>query len=169
MSRIGRVYLLATVLLAIVALVGVVMLVAQHSRSQPLEILLCQVDRPELSGRVHITGAVASPGIYPLRDGDTMGSLFLDAGLDLDADLSHIRILIPRTGEAGLPQRIDINRAEGWLLEALPGIGEVRAQAIVGYRNEHGHFRMIEDLLKVSGIGPATLDRIRDYITVSDW
>jgi competence protein ComEA len=38
----------------------------------------------------------------------------------------------------------------------------------VGYRSEHGPFRRTEDLLKVSGIGPATFDRIKDYITVSD-
>jgi len=41
-----------------------------------------------------------------------------------------------------------------WVLEALPEIGEVTAQAIVDYRSENGSFRRIEDLLKVSGIGP---------------
>ena len=55
-----------------------------------------------------------------------------------------------------------------WLLEALPGIGETRAQAIVDYRNENGPFKRIEDLLQVKGIGEGTLDKIKDYITVSD-
>ena len=55
-----------------------------------------------------------------------------------------------------------------WVLEALPGIGEVLAQRIVDYRSENGPFRRIEDLLKVSGIAPATFEKIKDYITVSD-
>ncbi|MCK4388321.1 MAG: helix-hairpin-helix domain-containing protein, partial [Dehalococcoidia bacterium] len=58
--------------------------------------------------------------------------------------------------------------AEPWLLETLPGIGEVLAQRIVDYRSENGPFKRIEDLLKVSGIGEATFEKIKDYITVSD-
>ena len=54
------------------------------------------------------------------------------------------------------------------MLEALPGIGELLAQRIVDYRSENGPFRRIEDLLKVSGIAPATFEKIKDYITVSD-
>jgi len=55
-----------------------------------------------------------------------------------------------------------------WLLEALPGIGEVTAQAIMDYRSENGPFKRTEDLLKVTGIGPAIFEKIKDYITVSD-
>ena len=55
-----------------------------------------------------------------------------------------------------------------WVLEALPGIGEVLTQRIVDYRSENGPFKRIEDLLKVSGIGEATFENIKDYITVSD-
>lgn len=168
MSRADRIYLLVTVFLGIAAMTGGIMLAVQHSRSQPAEIVLCQVAPPERSGQLYIVGAVANPGIYPLRDGDTIWGLLLEAGVDSDADLSEMEIHIPRKGEAEQAQRIDINRAESWLLEALPGIGEVRAQAIVGYRSEHGPFRRIEDLLKVSGIGPATFEGIKDYITVSD-
>jgi competence protein ComEA len=47
-------------------------------------------------------------------------------------------------------------------------MGEALAQRIVDYHSENGPFRTIEDLLKVSGIGSATVDRIKDYITVSD-
>ena len=168
MSRADRIYLLVTVFLAIAAIAGGITLAVQHSRSQPVEIALCQVEPPVRSGQLYIMGAVANPGIYPLRDGDTICRLLLDAGVESDADLSQIKIHIPRKGEADQAQRIDINRAESWLLEALPGIGEVRAQAIIGYRSEHGPFGRIEDLLEVSGIGPATFERIKDYITVSD-
>ncbi len=169
MSRADRIYLFATVFLAIAAVAGGIMLALEHQGNQPVEIRLCQARQPVRSGEVYLDGAVANPGIYYLQQGDSIQDLLLDAGMELDDDLSRIMVYVPRHGEGVGPQMIDINRAEPWLLEALPGIGEVRAQAIVGYRTEQGPFRRIEDLLKVSGIGPATFDRIRDYITVSDW
>jgi len=168
MSRADRFYLFATVFLVIAAIAGGVMLAVQHSRSQPVEIVLSQTEPPELSGEIYIGGAVANPGIYPLKEGDTLQTLISDAGIEPDADLSHIELYIPREGEAQSPQKIDINRAEPWLLETLPGIGEVLAQRIVDYRSANSPFKRIEDLLKVSGIGQATLEQIKDYITVSD-
>jgi competence protein ComEA len=168
MSRVDRLYLFITVFLVIAAIVGGVMLAVQHSRSQPVEIVLSQTEPPEQRGELYIGGAVANPGIYPWQEGDTIQALLLDAGVEPDADLSHIEIYVPPAGETASIQKIDINRAEPWLLEALPGIGKVTAQAIVDYRNEHGPFQRIEDLLKVSGIGQATFDKIKDYITVSD-
>jgi competence protein ComEA len=168
MSRADRLYLFVTVFLAVAAIAGGVMLAVQHSRSQPVEIVLSQTEPPEQSGELYIGGAVANPGIYPWQEGDTIQALLLDTGLESDADFSHIEIYIPREGEEQSPQKIDINRAEPWLLEALPSIGEVTAQAIVDYRNENGPFQRIEDLLKVKGIGEGTLDKIKDFITVSD-
>ena len=168
MSRADRFYLFVTVFLAIAAIAGGVMLAVQHSRNQPVEIVLSQTEPPELSGELYIGGAVANPGVYPLQEGDTLQALLSDAGIEPDADLSHMELYIPREGEEQSPQKIDINRAEPWLLEALPGIGEVLAQRIVDYRSENGPFKRIEDLLKVSGIGPATFEKIKDYITVSD-
>ena len=168
MSRADRFYLFVTVFLVIAAIAGGIMLAVQHSRSQPVEIVLSQTQPPELSGELYIGGAVANPGIYSLKEGDTLQTLLTDAGIELDADLSHIELYIPRESEEESLQKIDINRAEPWLLEALPGIGEVLAQRIVDYRSENGPFRRIEDLLKVSGIGPATFEKIKDYITVSD-
>ncbi len=168
MSRADRFYLFVTVFLVIAAIAGGVMLAVQHSRSQPVEIVLPQTEPPELSGELYIGGAVANPGIYPLREDDTIEALLLDAGVEPDADLSHIELYIPREGEEQSPQKIDINRAEPWLLEALPGIGEVLAQRIADYRSENGPFRRIEDLLKVSGIGPATFEKIKNYITVAN-
>lgn len=168
MSRANRFYLFVTVFLAIAAIAGGIMLAVQHSRIQPVEIVLSQTEPPELSGEIYIGGAVANPGIYTLKENDTLQTLLSDAGIEPDADLSHIELYIPREGEDQSPQKIDINRAELWLLEALPGIGEVLAQRIVDYRSENGPFKRIEDLLQVSGIGPATFEQIKDYITVSD-
>lgn len=168
MGRADRFYLFTTIFLVIAVVVGGVMLAVEHYKSQPVEIVLSQAAPAAQSGEIHIGGAVANPGLYPLKEGDTIEALLLDAGVEPDADLSHIEVYIPQEGEKQCPQKIDINRAEAWLLEALPGIGETRAQAIVDYRSENGPFKRIEDLLKVKGIGEGTFEKIKDYITVSD-
>ena len=168
MSRVDRVYLFITVFLLIAAIAGGIMLGLQHRGNQPVEIVLSQTEPPPQNGQLYIDGAIANPGIYPWQEGDTLQTILLDSGVEAEADLDHIELHIPQAGETASAQKIDINRAEPWLLEALPGIGEVLAQRIVEYRSENGPFRTVEDLLKVSGIGPATLENIEDYITVSD-
>ena len=62
-------------------------------------------------------------------------------------------------------EKVDINTAAQEKLETLPGIGEVLAQRIVEYREEHGAFTAAEDLLAVEGIGEKRLDEIRECIT----
>jgi len=168
MSQVNRFYLFITVFLFTAAIAGGITLAVQHNRNQPVEIILSQTEPPELSGEVYIGGAVSNPGIYSLREDDTIQALLLEASVEPDANLSHVNLYIPREGEEQSPQKIDINRAEPWLLQALPGIGELLAQRIVDYRSENGPFRRIEDLLKVSGIGPVTFENIKDHITVSD-
>ena len=58
---------------------------------------------------------------------------------------------------------IDLNTADVYELQRLPGIGEKRAQAIVDYREENGPFQSVEDLTRVSGIGEGILAGLRDY------
>ncbi|MBI4233532.1 MAG: helix-hairpin-helix domain-containing protein [Chloroflexi bacterium] len=70
------------------------------------------------------------------------------------------------TGPGAAFEKVNLNTATVQQLEALPGIGEVRAKAIVSYRQEHGSFRSVGELLRVSGIGSATLERIRPLVTV---
>jgi competence protein ComEA len=168
MSRVDRVYLFITVFLLIAAIAGGITLGLQRSGNQPVEIALSETEPAQQNGELYIGGAVANPGIYPWQEGDTLQTLLADAGIGPDADLSYIEIYVPQAGETASIQRIDINRAESWLLEALPGIAETRAQAIVDYRNENGPFRLIEELLQVEGIGEGTFNKIADYITVSD-
>lgn len=61
---------------------------------------------------------------------------------------------------------ININTADTRELIKLSGIGEVKAAAIVAYREEHGAFSSVEELLNVKGIGKKTLEKIRGYVTV---
>ena len=61
---------------------------------------------------------------------------------------------------------VNINTATAEQLMTLKGIGEVKSQAIIDYRNKNGAFRNIDQLLFVKGIGEKTLDKIRDHITV---
>ena len=62
---------------------------------------------------------------------------------------------------------IDINTAEWAELTVLPGISETYARRIVDYRQEHGAFDAVEDLVKVSGIGEKRLAQIRTYLYVN--
>ncbi|MFW6206686.1 MAG: ComEA family DNA-binding protein, partial [Gemmatimonadota bacterium] len=62
------------------------------------------------------------------------------------------------------PSRIDVNRASARELEALPGIGPALARRIVELRRRKGRLDRAEDLLEVRGIGPATLEELRDRI-----
>ena len=61
---------------------------------------------------------------------------------------------------------ININTATAEVLELLPAIGAVRARDIVAYRNAHGPFRQVGDILAVPGIGPSIFERIAPFITV---
>ena len=61
---------------------------------------------------------------------------------------------------------ININTASKSELTTLSGIGDVKAQAIIDYRNTNGFFKSIEDIKNVSGIGDVVFSKIKDYITV---
>ena len=61
---------------------------------------------------------------------------------------------------------IDLNSAAAGLLETLPLIGEVRAAAIVSFREQTGPFQSVEEITSVSGIGPATYEAVRDLVAV---
>ncbi|MEO0082139.1 MAG: helix-hairpin-helix domain-containing protein [candidate division WOR-3 bacterium] len=72
--------------------------------------------------------------------------------------------LVVRPESAAFP--ININTASVELLEQLPGIGPMTARRIVEYREEHGRFSSVDDLLNVKGIGPKKLEAIRPLATV---
>ncbi len=156
-----------TILLVAIIAVGGIVAGSKYRGGQPIEISVPQVQ--ELQGEIYIGGAVSNSSFYPLKGGDSIDDLIQAAGGTTgSADISRLKLFIPKVGEGEPPQKVDINRAEAWLLMALPGIGEVRAKAIVDYRCQHGPFRNTNELLKVEGIGTTTYQQIEHLITVAD-
>lgn len=61
---------------------------------------------------------------------------------------------------------VDLNTATTEALISIPGIGKVMAERIVAWREEHGPFRRVEDLMKVKGVGEKTFEKLRPYVKV---
>ncbi|HIE37821.1 MAG TPA: ComEA family DNA-binding protein, partial [Anaerolineales bacterium] len=141
--------------------------------------------------RVYVSGAVANPAVYRLPPGSLVEEAVRAAGGPTpDADLDRInlarelvdqqQVYVPRMGEES-PQPalsggvtasdeplIDINTAAPAELESLPHIGPATAQRIVEYRQDHGPFETIEEIMEVPGIGPVTFEEIRNRITTGE-
>ena len=141
---------------------------------------------------VHVAGWVENPGVYEFPEGSRVIDALEAAGgskrgaelaaLNLAASLTDgQQVLVPRasdvapaagtspaTGTAviGGGTLVNINSAQVEELETLPGIGEVLASTIVQYREEHGPFTSVDQLLDVSGIGEVTLEELRDLVTI---
>lgn len=144
---------------------------------------------------VHVAGAVAAPGIVVVAPGArVVDAVAAAGGLADDADVTAINlarpvadgemILVPLPGEEvpvalgggpapaaggtdeGGPGLVDVNRATAAELDELPGIGPVLAERIVAWREDTGPFASVDDLVSVPGIGPATLEELRDSATV---
>ena len=79
-----------------------------------------------------------------------------------------VALVLSSTAFAAEPtEPVNINTAGAEALaQAISGVGIKRAQSIVQYRDEHGAFATVDELTKVRGIGPATVDKNRDRITV---
>ena len=134
---------------------------------------------------VEVGGAVPMPGIFELPQGATVRRALMVAGaqpsdirdpfadlplhdgyrVELEADgavrvwLAEDRLLV------GLP--VDPNTAAPTLLQQLPGVGPSKAEAIVKERIANGPFEAVDDLQRVRGIGPATLDELRPFLGIS--
>jgi len=166
-NKLNKFWTLVIILLVAVIAIGGIIAWLRYSGNQPVEISISPTE--ELQGKIYIGGAVNNPGFYSLNAGDSVEAVIQAAGSTTsNADLSRLKLYIPEVGEEEPPQKVDLNRAEAWLLEALPGIGEGRAKAIIAYRQENGPFHNINELLKVEGIGATTYEKIKHLITVAD-
>jgi competence protein ComEA len=96
-------------------------------------------------------------------------ALVLTMGATLVGTSGPARAAAPRGEEsvAKAPQ-VDVNRASVEELQSLPGIGQVTAERIVAFREEHGPFRRVEDLMKVKGIGEKSFQKLRSRVKVSE-
>jgi competence protein ComEA len=164
--------------------------VAVRSKPKPTTIDLASPSPGQKTKRVvyvHVAGAVGRPGLYEVVEGARVDDAVRKAGGPTEtADLDALnlaakvkdgdKVLVPDTqvdpgggsgadGPAGTAL-INLNTASLAELDTLPGIGPALAERIVSYREQHGGFRTIDDLLDVPGIGPAKLDEIRDHATV---
>lgn len=146
-----------------------------------------QTGPPPIMLLAYVTGAVNRPGVYSFQQGDRwIDAIEAADGANGEADLRFInlakpiqdgeRIYVPREGEADpIPAdgqggsvadlRIDPNHATAELLQALPGVGPVLADRIIKER-ARGPFRSLDDLLRVSGIGTKTLERLAPFISL---
>ncbi len=173
-SGFSKYWTLLIILLVAAITVGGIVVWSRYSGSQPIEISASKPPSQEQPDKIYIGGAVNNPGFYPLKAGDGIAALIQAAvGTTTSADLSGLKLYFSEVGEVSEvgeeeAQKINLNRAEAWLLEALPGIGETLAQRIVDYRRQNGPFQNINELIKVEGIGTTTYEQIKHLITVAD-
>ena len=132
---------------------------------------------------VHVAGWVLHPGVVTVTEGSIVADAVAGAGgLKPGAAVDQINLAAPvragdqvfvpgpdspdpAGGQAG-DGTVALNRADSSVLQSLPGVGPVLAERIVAYREEHGPFGTVEDLLQVPGIGESKLASIRDLVRV---
>jgi competence protein ComEA len=136
---------------------------------------------------VHVAGAVRRPGLYQLPGGTRVAQAIEAAGgptsrADLDllnlaeilVDATKVEVPLrggavttaPTSPPASAPAAVNLNTADQPTLETIPGVGPVTATAILQKRAELGRFDTLDQLLEVTGIGPATLEALRPYVTL---
>ena len=144
---------------------------------------------------VHVCGEVVTPGVYRLNAGarvyeaiEAAGGMTQEGvqeGLNMASVLTDgMQVIVYSKEEVASCQgndtynqefsneshsqdeKININTASLEQLKQLSGIGDAKAQAIIDYRNEHGPFETISDIMKISGIKEAAFNKIKDFIQV---
>ncbi|MCL1862053.1 MAG: helix-hairpin-helix domain-containing protein [Defluviitaleaceae bacterium] len=133
---------------------------------------------------IHIAGEVQNPGVFELQQGARVNDALILAGGETGyADLARVnlaavlqdaaKIIIPAVGEY-LPENVGGIRADGLInintatsveLQTLSGIGPVLAENIITFRETHGGFSAVDELIHVPRIGEATLERLRPLVT----
>ncbi|EAR25438.1 Competence protein ComEA helix-hairpin-helix region [marine actinobacterium PHSC20C1] len=179
----------AVVVLVLVALGCAVLAAALTERPDAVELSRTapgeqvgefSLDSPALF--VHVTGAVARPGLFQLAEGSRVIDAIAAAGGFTESanhdELNLARLLtdgeqfsVPEVGaksaEAAVSDsRVNLNTADAAALDTLPRIGPAMAKRILAWRESNGPFVTIDDLRNVAGIGDATFEGLRELIRV---
>jgi competence protein ComEA len=164
-------------------------IVVQNNTAEKPEDSFSQPEITKNELVVHVAGAVQNPGVYTLQDGSRVEDAITRAQLLPQSDADALnraallsdgqKIVVPFAGEAQtsnlltesetgtMPNdKVNLNHATLAQLMTLPGIGEVKAQAIMQYRQEHNGFQTIDQLLQVNGIGSAIYSQIAHLVCV---
>ncbi|PEL46605.1 competence protein ComE [Bacillus toyonensis] len=134
---------------------------------------------------IDMKGAVVKEGVYEMKEGDRFKDAVEKAGGFLpEADIKKVNLAqivqdqmilyVPNKNEqvqdlatsSKGEGKVQINAASKEHLEKITGIGSRKAESILKYREEHGPFQKIEDLLKIDGIGVKSLEKIKDQIII---
>ena len=130
---------------------------------------------------VDVCGAVARPGVYGMPpESRVFQAIEMAGGFLPEAAGSYINqekeLPAPGTEAPGTDQepeegrdeqgKVNLNTADSAALQTLNGIGEAKAEAILAYREEHGAFSSIEEIMNVPGIKESTFSIIKDKIAV---
>lgn len=134
---------------------------------------------------IDVKGAVFKEGVYEMKEGDRVKEAVEKAGgLLPDADVKKVNLAqmvqdqmllyVPNKNEpvqegatfSKSEGKVQINTASKEQLEKITGIGSRKAESILKYREEHGLFQKIEDLLEIDGIGAKSLEKIKDQIII---
>lgn len=169
---------------------GLILLFVLPQRGTPIPLVTITANpavrqTPEIGQiKVEITGAVKRPGVYDFPKGTHLvEAVELAGGAAEGADFSKMnlalvlkdgqKINIPNltsqneiSDQVGSGVLLDINTATADQLMSLPQIGELKAQAIVNYRNDHGRFKALDDLMEVPGIGESIFEGLKSLITI---
>lgn len=137
---------------------------------------------------VYVTGAVKQPGVYQLAQGKRVVDAIQKAGgVTAKADAITVnlaallidgeQVIVPEaftpgagaapTGAGPAPATsgvVHLNSADVTALDALPGVGPATAQRILDWRDAHGGFKTVDDLMEVPGIGPSKFEALRDFV-----
>ena len=131
---------------------------------------------------VYVCGAVLDEGVYELPAGSRVYEAIQKAGgFTEDAAVTHInqaevledetQLYVPTMEEITNEEtkddgKVNLNSATKEELMTLPGVGDAKADLIIQYREEHGRFQNIEDVMNISGIKEGLFAKIKDNITV---
>lgn len=159
---------------------------------------------------VHVCGAVKTPGVYQVKEGDrAITAITMAGGFSQEAAIDYVnqasilfdgqKLYIPTTTEVkeaggtlleenktisqetnvffeskqkesigkAEDKKININEASREELMTLPGIGEAKANGIIGYREKQKKFETIEEIMKIEGIKQGVFEKIKDKIRIN--